>query len=37
VLSVFAVELLARMVALGVFFWLPFQDCKWNYFEVLKT
>ena len=36
VLSVFVMELVARMIALGRLFWVPFRDCRWNYFEVLK-
>ena len=34
VLSIFAIELLARMVAHGHFFWVPIKACGWNYFEV---
>lgn len=34
VLSVFTVELLARVLAQGRLFWVPFETCRWNYFEV---
>ncbi len=36
VLSVFVLELLARIIALGSLFWVPFRDCRWNYFEVMS-
>jgi hypothetical protein len=36
VLSIFTIELAARMVALGRFFWIPLNSCRWNYFEVSK-
>jgi hypothetical protein len=36
VLSVFLLELLARTIALGWYFWTPVKDCRWNYFEVLR-